>query len=153
MAYQMTIECGPLLCQAELRVLPSRSKASNCHIHAIFPVQPLIHVMLQCCDCSFHAGCGSINVSARYQMAETGPSMCTSVLCSLHQECNIDTAHAAYVRAGAGSAATPAEDRRPQSPYLYPDDQDAGRPGSLPEPACLHIPAPGWLYQARAAPG
>ncbi len=55
--------------------------------------------------------------------------------------------------AGAGTAAIPAEDRRAQGPHLHADDQDAGCAGGLPEPARLHIPAPGRHHQARAAAG
>lgn len=59
----------------------------------------------------------------------------------------------AMLTAGAGTAAVPAEDWRAQGPHLHPDDQDAGCAGGLPQPARLHIPAPGWHHQARAATG
>ena len=54
----------------------------------------------------------------------------------------------AMLTVGAGTAAVPAEDRRAQGPHLHPDDQDAGCAGGLPQPARLHIPAPGWHHQA-----
>ena len=50
--------------------------------------------------------------------------------------------------AGAGTAAIPAEDWRAQGSHLHPDDQDVRCAGGLPQPARLHIPAPGWHHQA-----
>ena len=55
--------------------------------------------------------------------------------------------------AGASTTAVPVEDRGPQGAHLHPDDQDARCAGELSQPAWLHLPAPGWDHQARAATG